>query len=1007
MKYVPQTTPDAIDIIERIKPRFLHNNSSVILSSIRLVAYLMNYIDDKSYLESLCKQITNPLVVLLNFGAQVQLVTLKSIQLLYERWPLTIQGQLQSFFCKYRDPIYIKVEKLKLLVILADEDTAALLLMELEEYSLENNEEFVSKVIDAIGTLSIKFAKSSSLGVSILMSLLKKKSSLVANLIFTTMQNIFVRYPNRYKKYLTFMFLYEPNVTDPDAQSSLIWLAGTYLNTIKNFEAIIYKYANNFSKYSPKVQSAILISLAKFYIAKPSILDGIITDVLTAATNESTDPDIRDRAFFYWRLFSLSPTNAKAIVFSNAQSVSRIFDPIETDKLDNLLLQLSTLSSVIYDQNHKPIKENNKKFLKPSPALAKIRFPFPTPTYFNNDEQISDPSKVHKTSSPSNSPNSDQQNLKRYDSFEDNEVRDVVVSKSGEDCISPIHFGASTLPSPDKLSDESLNQDPYLALADYPLGDDANEPLPGSFYPWAQSITPNVNNSSQANTLHKVFSKTFQTYGLTQDPHSAEQLAEETFANTISKYNSNYQTPIYYTTNVSNNFNFTDNNMFSDLNPLNNSKPTVLSKSTTTPLTANTNSNAYQFSNNQAYPGRSQSIAEIKNTSFTENGLTSLDPLANTFGKMGINNNHLSNDQTKNLLTSVTQPSNLTLANKPSNFSLLSQQGLYQSLPLNQQQNNNSILASASNEIPPTPGVGLGVTLGTKDQFNSSVQASNAQPSMGNNNSFKQINTSNDKNHLSTTKNSSMDLYNNFEHAQNNTTLPGSLQSKLLDSQQSNGLEIYGAFERLKEEVSLVLTCSNLSTIQITEFALQLNLNTFGIVPGSPMSIPNDCLNPGDKACIKIPLIIGESTMIQQITPINNLQMAIKCSLGIFYFQTTFSLHILLLDEKHGKLEQNDFLKNWYELTQPNQSVISFENKILDLTDIRNKLSMNNIFTIAQRKTDQFYVFFTSSKLFDQTVFVTEIKFTLDLKFAQVVSKSINTLYLTSHCEAIKGILVA
>lgn len=44
--------------------------------------------------------------------------------------------------------------------------------------------------------------------------------------------------------------------------------------------------------------------MVKLFLKKPSNTQGLVQKVLQAATAENDNPDIRDRAYVYWRLLS-------------------------------------------------------------------------------------------------------------------------------------------------------------------------------------------------------------------------------------------------------------------------------------------------------------------------------------------------------------------------------------------------------------------------------------------------------------------------------------------------------------------------------------------------------------------------------------------------------------------------------------------------------------------------------------------------------------------------------
>ena len=57
-------------------------------------------------------------------------------------WP----ERAQVFFCKYNDPIYVKMEKLEIMIALASDRNVDQVLLEFKEYATEVDVDFVRKV---------------------------------------------------------------------------------------------------------------------------------------------------------------------------------------------------------------------------------------------------------------------------------------------------------------------------------------------------------------------------------------------------------------------------------------------------------------------------------------------------------------------------------------------------------------------------------------------------------------------------------------------------------------------------------------------------------------------------------------------------------------------------------------------------------------------------------------------------------------------------------------------
>lgn len=95
-----------------------------------------------------------------------------------------------------------------------------------------------------------------------------------------------------------------------------------------------------------QTQLQILTAVVKLFLKKPDQSQGLVQKVLQAATAENDNPDIRDRAYVYWRLLSSDPQIAKNIVLSARPQITSTIPVLPGPLLDTLLPNLSTLASV-------------------------------------------------------------------------------------------------------------------------------------------------------------------------------------------------------------------------------------------------------------------------------------------------------------------------------------------------------------------------------------------------------------------------------------------------------------------------------------------------------------------------------------------------------------------------------------------------------------------------------------------------------------------------------------
>lgn len=76
----------------------------------------------------------------------------------------------------------------------------------------------------------------------------------------------------------------------------------------------------------------------------------LVQKIFQSATAENDNPDVRDRAYVYWRLLSSNPQIAKNVVLSDKPPITTTIQSLPPALLDRLLTELSTLASVY----HKP-----------------------------------------------------------------------------------------------------------------------------------------------------------------------------------------------------------------------------------------------------------------------------------------------------------------------------------------------------------------------------------------------------------------------------------------------------------------------------------------------------------------------------------------------------------------------------------------------------------------------------------------------------------------------------
>ncbi len=184
--YTPEAPLDVREALDVVVPRLQHANANVVLSSIKVILVYIEVLragrryggatkyceradgddgegeedggeedDDEKLCKGLLKKMAAPLVSLLSTPPEIQYVVLKNITIILQRHPAILSQAVRVFFCKYNDPLYVKMEKVRIIVLLADDENYEQILGELLDYSREVDTFFVREAVRAIALCAL------------------------------------------------------------------------------------------------------------------------------------------------------------------------------------------------------------------------------------------------------------------------------------------------------------------------------------------------------------------------------------------------------------------------------------------------------------------------------------------------------------------------------------------------------------------------------------------------------------------------------------------------------------------------------------------------------------------------------------------------------------------------------------------------------------------------------------------------------------------------------------
>jgi len=343
---------EAENIIERVGPRLQHANSAVAMSAIKVIMKYLSIIKNPELEKSvIMTKLPPPLITLLSeHKPEIQYVALRNINLIVQKRPEILAREVKHFFCKYNDPIYVKMEKLEIMIKLAAADNIEQVLMEFKEYASEVDVEFVRKAVRAIGRCAVKLEKASERCMKVLLELIQTKVNYVVQEAIIVIKDIFRKYPNRYERVISTLCENLETLDEPEAKASMIWIIGEYAARIDNAPELLESFVDNFQDENAMVQLQLLTATVKLFLRHPEKAKELVNRLLNMAAETSDNPDLRDRAYIYWRLLATDPEAATQVVLAEKPVISDDTYQLENSVLDNLIANISTLASVY----HKP-----------------------------------------------------------------------------------------------------------------------------------------------------------------------------------------------------------------------------------------------------------------------------------------------------------------------------------------------------------------------------------------------------------------------------------------------------------------------------------------------------------------------------------------------------------------------------------------------------------------------------------------------------------------------------
>lgn len=364
-EYDAKDSLEAQDIIDRVSAHLQHVNPAVVLATVKVIIKNFPLVQQQN-IKAINAKLSSALVSIMSTPPEMQYVALKNIRIILEKYPELLTKELRIFFVKFNDPLYVKLEKIDIMVRLVDPTNlkqCTLLLTELKEYAMEFEPEFVSKAIQGLTQLAIKYSSEQFVSKALedLLELVERSETLKDDCCIAMCE--LLRHCTSNGKMANDVCALLNSWSNPEsflvsdsAKCNYVWLLGYYPDKFTDLEEKLNAFTENFLQEETLTQTSVLMTVVRLH----SVLPGsTLQKVLELATTSVNEIDLRDMAMLYWRCLSMpnSDNLVEELCKSAPPQIETALEKFSPDTLEKLLKELSTISSIYF----KPQSERAKK----------------------------------------------------------------------------------------------------------------------------------------------------------------------------------------------------------------------------------------------------------------------------------------------------------------------------------------------------------------------------------------------------------------------------------------------------------------------------------------------------------------------------------------------------------------------------------------------------------------------------------------------------------------------
>ena len=312
-KYKPRSDEECLEIMNVVDGYLKHNNSAVVLVSLK---YFLHLIQDMPHLKTEVYRRTNGQILhfIASSNSELTFTLLLFIESIVTEEKEMLQPHVSVFFCRYNEPLYVKMKKIDLLPELITSDTIGDVLEELSMYCTDVNHVLSEHSIKALGKIASLSAPLFDQCVSKLLYLLGHGVDYVTSNILCVLQEINLKEHNKLNDLLVILPKCFDIVTDDKGKCALLWLLGEYGEHLEDSPYILEDYIDrSLDEINISIQCHLLTTTMKLFLKRPAECQDMLGRLLESCAC-SQDIDLRDRTAYFYQLLQTDVLKTREIM---------------------------------------------------------------------------------------------------------------------------------------------------------------------------------------------------------------------------------------------------------------------------------------------------------------------------------------------------------------------------------------------------------------------------------------------------------------------------------------------------------------------------------------------------------------------------------------------------------------------------------------------------------------------------------------------------------------------